>query len=82
MAIGRLGLPCIAPGARGGIEATLMDKDANPAARPEQKRPMSGVITTLFVTIFVLLVFLLGVSMVHHRFFRGQRVHQNGSIGQ
>jgi len=59
-----------------------MDKDANQAPRPEQKRPLAGIITTLFVAIFVLLVFLLGVSMVHHRFFRGQRVHQNGSVGQ
>jgi hypothetical protein len=32
--------------------------------------------------VFFLLVLLLGLSMVHHRFFRGERVHQNGSVGQ
>ncbi len=59
-----------------------MDKDVSPAARPEQTRPLSGIIKTLFVMIFVLLVFLLGLTMVHHRFFRGEREHQNGSVGQ
>jgi len=59
-----------------------MDKDANPAAGPEQKPPLRGIITILFVTVFFLLVLLLGLSMVHHRFFRGERVHQNGSVGQ
>jgi hypothetical protein len=59
-----------------------MDKDANPAGRPEQKRNLSGMITILFVAVFFLLVLLLGVTMVQHRFFRGERVHQNGSVGQ
>jgi hypothetical protein len=72
----------IAPGAKAGIEATLMDKDAKPAGRPEQKPPLPGIITTIFVIVFFLLVLLLGVSMVHHRFFQGQREHRNGSVGQ
>ena len=59
-----------------------MDKDANVEARPDQKRPLSVIITTLFIMVFALLIFLLGVTMVHHRFFRGGRVHQNGSVGQ
>jgi hypothetical protein len=59
-----------------------MDKDANPAAGPEQKRPLRGIITVLFVTVFFLLVLLLGLSMVHHRFFQGEREHRNGSVGQ
>lgn len=59
-----------------------MDKDANPGTQPEQTPPSRGIIMTLCVAIFALLVFLLGVSMVHHRFFRGQRVHPNGSVGQ
>lgn len=59
-----------------------MDKDANPAGRPERKGPLSGIITIVFVAVFFLLVLLLGISMVHHRFFRGERVHQNGSLGQ
>lgn len=59
-----------------------MDNDVKPAVRPEQKSPWAGVIMPLFVVVFFLLVLLLGLSMVHHRFFRGQRVHQNGSLGQ
>jgi hypothetical protein len=59
-----------------------MDKDATPASRPEQKRPLSGIITIVFVAVFFLLVLLLGISMVHHRFFQGERVHRNGSVGQ
>jgi hypothetical protein len=59
-----------------------MDKDANPAAGREQKPPLRAIFTILFVMVFFLLVLLLGVSMVHHRFFQGQRVHQNGSVGQ
>jgi hypothetical protein len=34
------------------------------------------------IALFVVIVFLLGLSMVHHRFFQGQRVHHNGSVGQ
>ena len=59
-----------------------MDKDANSAAGPEQKRPLRGIITILFVMVFFLLVLLLGMSMVHHRFFQGEREHRNGSVGQ
>ena len=59
-----------------------MDKDLNQAGRPTQERPLRGIITTLFVIVFVLLVFLLGVTMVHHRFFQGEREHRNGSVGQ
>jgi hypothetical protein len=34
------------------------------------------------LALFVGLLLLLGLSMVHHRFFQGGRVHQNGSVGQ
>jgi hypothetical protein len=34
------------------------------------------------VIVFFFLVLLLGLSMVNHRFLQGQRVHQNGSLGQ
>lgn len=59
-----------------------MDKDVNLSARPEQKPPPLGFLRIVFVVVFFLLVLLLGLSMVHHRFFRGQRVHSNGSLGQ
>jgi hypothetical protein len=32
--------------------------------------------------LFFVLVLLLAESMVNHRFFQGQRVHDNGSVGQ
>jgi hypothetical protein len=76
------GLSRIVPGTRAGIEATRMDKDANPSGGPEQKPPLRTIITILFVIVFSLLVLLLGVSMVHHRFFQGGREHRNGSVGQ
>lgn len=59
-----------------------MDKDASPEGGPEQKPPLRTIITILFVTVFFVLVLLLGVSMVHHRFFQGEREHGNGSVGQ
>lgn len=65
-----------------GFEATLMDKDANLPALPEQKSSLPGIITILFVIVFFFLVLILGVSMVHHRFFQGEREHSNGSVGQ
>jgi len=49
---------------------------------PERKRSFVGLATIVFVAIFLVLVLLLGRTMVEHRFFRGGRVHQNGSIGQ
>jgi hypothetical protein len=37
---------------------------------------------TVFLAIFFVLLYLLGRNMVDHRFFRGGRIHENGSIGQ
>jgi hypothetical protein len=34
----------------------------------------------LFVVILAVLVYLLGLSMVHHRFFRGGRINQHGRL--
>jgi hypothetical protein len=48
----------------------------------EQKPPSFGPREFLFVVILVVVFFLLGHSMVRHRFFRGGRVHRNGSLGQ
>ena len=36
----------------------------------------------LFIVILVGILFLLGQSMVRHRFFQGGRQHWNGSVGQ
>ncbi len=59
-----------------------MDKDVNLATRPEQKPRSLGFLKILFVMVFFVLVLLLGLSMVHHRFFQGEREHRNGSVGQ
>jgi hypothetical protein len=50
---------------------------------PEGNEPPSfGTGHFLFVLLLAVIFFLLGHSMVRHRFFEGGRVHRNGSIGQ
>jgi hypothetical protein len=44
--------------------------------------PSFGIGQFLFVVLLVVILFLLGQSMVRHRFFQGGREHRNGSIGQ
>jgi len=34
----------------------------------------------LFVIVLMALIFLLGLSMVHHRFFRGGTINQHGVL--
>jgi hypothetical protein len=46
------------------------------------KPPSFGIGQFLFVVVLAVMLLLLGQSMVRHRFFGGQRVHRNGSIGQ
>src|ERR1039458_6626643 len=41
-----------------------------------------GIGKFLFVVVLAVILFLLGQSMVRHRFFEGGRFHGNGSIGQ
>jgi hypothetical protein len=36
----------------------------------------------MFAAVLAVILFLLGQSMVRHRFFQGGREHRNGSIGQ
>ncbi|MGA7924609.1 MAG: hypothetical protein WCA20_01285 [Candidatus Sulfotelmatobacter sp.] len=55
-----------------------MNKPA-PAGR---EPPFFGIGQFLFVAILAGILFLLGQSMVRHRFFQGGREHRNGSIGQ
>ena len=52
-------------------------------AGPEGERPPSfGIGNFLFIVVLAFIFFLLAQSMVRHRFFGGQRVHRNGSVGQ
>jgi hypothetical protein len=41
-----------------------------------------GIGQFLFVVVLVVILFVLGQSMVRHRFFQGGRDHRNGSTGQ
>lgn len=72
----------VAAGATAGLEADGMNTETKPTDRPEQDRRLPGVLKFLFVAVFFVVVLLLAMSMVHHRFFQGQRVHANGSVGQ
>jgi hypothetical protein len=64
-----------------GREAAFMGTDLRQpqAARNTQ---LAGILKILFIVVFFALVLLLSQSMVHHRFFQGERVHDNGSVGQ
>ncbi|MGA7694894.1 MAG: hypothetical protein WCA76_07680 [Candidatus Sulfotelmatobacter sp.] len=58
---------------------------ASPSNSPDSggRRPPSfGVREFVFALLLAILFFLLGHSMVHHRFFEGGRFHRNGSVGQ
>jgi hypothetical protein len=48
----------------------------------EGRKPSSLGIQIVFTVVLVVILFLLGQSMVRHRFFQGGRFHQNGSVGQ
>jgi hypothetical protein len=55
----------------------------NPAVpEPVPEPPSFGTKHFLFVLLLAVLFFMLGHSMVRHRFFQGGRVHRNGSVGQ
>jgi hypothetical protein len=57
-----------------------MAMDSNPIGQPGSESPWFGIGRFLFVVILVVLIFLLGQSMVRHRFFRGGWVNRNGSL--
>ncbi|MGA7399286.1 MAG: hypothetical protein WCC99_02520 [Candidatus Sulfotelmatobacter sp.] len=49
---------------------------------PVEGNSWLGIARLLFVVVLVVLFFLLGQSMVRHRFFQGGPYHRNGSVGQ
>jgi hypothetical protein len=59
-----------------------MATNRNTTASQRQKSNWLRVVQVLLVATFVVAVYLLGLSMVHHRFFRGSRVDQNGHVRQ
>ena len=54
----------------------------NTTAPEKQKSPWFRVAQVLLLATFVVAVYLLGLSMVHHRFFKGSRVDQYGHVRQ
>jgi hypothetical protein len=59
-----------------------MTTELNATASERQKPPWFRVVQVLLVATFVVAVYLLGLSMVHHRFFKGSRVDQYGHVRQ
>ena len=59
-----------------------MTTDLNTTDPAGRKPPSFGIGQFLFIVVLSVMLFLLGHSMVHNRFFTGGRFHQNGSIGQ
>jgi hypothetical protein len=54
----------------------------NKPAPPRREPLFFRIGQFLFVAVLAVILFLLGQSMVRHRFFQGGREHRNGSIGQ
>ena len=59
-----------------------MATDLNTTASERQRSAWARVLQVLLVATFVVAVFLLGLSMVHHRFCQGSRVDRNGHVRQ
>jgi hypothetical protein len=57
-----------------------MAKNSDKAAPAREKSPWFQVGQFLFLIGLAIAVFLLGQSMVHHRFFRGGWINQNGTL--
>jgi hypothetical protein len=57
-----------------------MTKNANKEASEQQKSRWFRIGRFLFVVVLAVAVFLLGLNMVHHRFFRGGYINQHGVL--
>lgn len=57
-----------------------MTSESRAADPARENPPWLTVAKFLLLVVFVVLVFLLGVSMTHHRFFRGGRVDTHGVL--
>jgi hypothetical protein len=57
-----------------------MAKNSDKVAPAREKSPWFQIAQFLFLIGLAVAVFLLAQSMVHHRFFRGGWVNQNGTL--
>jgi hypothetical protein len=59
-----------------------MATDLNSGVPERKKSPWFRVAQILLLVTFVAAVYLLGLNMVNHRFFRGGRIDRNGHLRQ
>jgi hypothetical protein len=59
-----------------------MTNNLNTTVPERQKPPWFRVAQVLLLVTFVIAVYLLGLNMVHHRFFQGSRIDENGHVRQ
>lgn len=59
-----------------------MTNQSQPPSPPEQKSPRYQIGLILFVAGLIIAFFLLGQSMVSHRYFRGGRIDRYGHVRQ
>lgn len=57
-----------------------MAENPNSTDPEENGPPWRGITSFLLVAVLVILIYLLGQSMVHHRFFRGGWMNQSGTL--
>jgi hypothetical protein len=69
-------------GASSGEEETPMTNQPQPPPPTDQKQRRFQIGLTLFLIGLLVAFFLLGQSMVSHRFFRGGRVDRYGHVRQ
>ena len=59
-----------------------MTAESKPLANAKAKSPWLAIGKLLLLAAFIVAVYLLGLSMTHHRFFRGGRIDQRGVLTQ
>jgi len=64
------------------VVGAQMTTDPNTNAPERQISPWFRVVQVLLLATFVVAIYLLGLSMVHHRFFKGSRIDQFGHVRQ
>jgi hypothetical protein len=57
-----------------------MANDSDTTGPAESKSPWLGIGRFLLVVALIVMFFMLGRSMVHHRFFRGGWVDRHGTL--
>jgi hypothetical protein len=64
------------------VGVARMTTDPNATVPEREIPPWFRVVQVLLLATFVVAIYLLGLSMVHHRFFKGSRVDRFGHVTQ